>query len=375
MLTSAFFGKLRSVSTLAVALLAVSGTGCSAIGTHVAGMYNAVLTRCQVHHDLAEIRQDTREALLEEEIKSRKIAAQRDVEAARIAAERQRLEMQFCQANQEALQKRVKSNIREQLEHKVAFNVEQGLEVGEIEVDVEGLQALIQKREQEAQKKIPEQEAQKRPCKCCDQPCGCEPGLIRRLCPHCRHKPCEAEKTCGGPEALARAEQQPLKKPLRPAEIPLKIPVRLTFGMRGPEMEAARITRLPNAPENEAQRRPCTYPCNDPNCPACTQAVPAAPMPQADPPVPPVATDEPPVPTVDEEAMRQKPSQPAKRVAKKRKVVANIKARSKARSKDRRPARTRSKALKQSFVDSVTGGIREAGALRSRLAGQNTFED
>lgn len=305
-------------------MLAASLSGCVAVSQHIAGMYNAVLTKCQVHQDLVEIRQDTREALIQEEVKSRKIAAQRDVEAARIAAERQRLEMQLCQANQEALQKRVKSNIREQLEHKVAFNVEQGLEVGEIEVDVEGLQALIQKREQEAQKKIPEQEAQKRPCKCCDQPCGCEPGLIRRLCPHCRHKPCEAEKTCGGPEALARAEQQPLKKPLRPAEIPLKIPVRLTFGMRGPEMEAARITRLPNVPENEAQRRPCTYPCNDPNCPACTQAVPAAPMPQADQPVPPSASEEPPVPRVDEEAMRQKPSQPAKRVTKKQSAFPNF---------------------------------------------------
>src|SRR6185295_13180376 len=219
MLTHVSLRILRRTALCTAAMLAASLSGCVAVGQHIAGMYNAVLTKCQVHHDLAENRQDTREALIQEEVKSRKIAAQRDVEAARIAAERQRLEMQLCQANQEALQKRVKSNIREQLEHKVAFNVEQGLEVGEIEVDVEGLQALIQKREQEAQKKIPEQEAQKRPCKCCDQPCGCEPGMIRRFCPHCRHKPCEAEKTCGGPEALARAEQQPLKKPLRPAEI------------------------------------------------------------------------------------------------------------------------------------------------------------
>jgi hypothetical protein len=315
---------LRCTAFCTAAMLAASLSGCVAVSQHLAGMYNAVLTKCQVHHDLAEIRQDTREALIQEEVKSRKVAAQRDVEAARIAAERQRLEMQFCQANQEALQKRVKSNIREQLEHKVSFNVEQGLEVGEIEVDVEGLQALIQKREQEAQKKPPEQEAQKRPCKCCDQPCGCEPGLIRRLCPHCRHKPCEAEKTCGGPEALARAEQQPLKKPLRPAEIPLKIPVRLTFGMRGPEMEAARITRLPNVPENEALKRPCTYPCNDPNCPACTKAAPPAPMPQADQPVSPAAPEEPPVPKVDEEAMRQKPSQPAKRVTQKQSTFPNF---------------------------------------------------
>ena len=72
---------------------------------------------------------------------------------------------------------------------------------------------------------------------------------------------------------------------------------------------------------------------------------------------------------------RKKARKSAKRTAKKRKAVAKLKARSKARSKARRPARTRTKARKQSLLESVTGGVREAGALRSRLAGHNTFED
>ncbi|MGI8979350.1 MAG: hypothetical protein ACR2FY_09000 [Pirellulaceae bacterium] len=322
MFTPASFGILRRTVLCAAGMLAANLSGCAAVSQHFAGMYNAVVTKCQVHQDLAEIRQDTREALIQEEVKSRKLAAERDVEAARMAAERQRLEMQFCQANQEALQKKVKHNIREQLEHKVSFNVEQGLELGELEVDVEGLQALIKQREQEAQKKPPDREPQKRPCKCCDQPCGCEPGLIRRLCHRCRHKPCEAEKTCGGPEALARAEQEAVKKPLRPAEIPLRIPVRLTFGMQGPEMEAARIRRLPYPQDNEPlERGPCTLPCNDPSCPACTKAAPAAPMPKsgaADMPVAPTAPDDPPIPSVDEEARRQKTSPaPSKRISRK----------------------------------------------------------
>ena len=105
----------------------------------------------------------------------------------------------------------------------------------------------------------------KQPCPCCDQPCGCEPGLRRRHCPRCRHKECEAEEKCGGPEALRKLAQEPLKRPLRPAEIPLKLPVRLTFGMHGPEMEAAKIRRTPNIPE--ALTRQCDR-CGNPN-PGC----------------------------------------------------------------------------------------------------------
>jgi hypothetical protein len=310
MSTAVSSGILRQTALCTAAMLAVGMSGCAAISQHFAGMYNAVVTRCQVNQDLAEIRRDTREALVQEEVKSRKLAAERDVEAARMAAERQRLEMQFCQANQEALQKKVKNNIREQLEHKVSFNVEQGLELGELEVDVEELQSLIKKREQEAAKKPPGPEPQKRSCQCCDQPCGCEQGVIRRFCPRCRHKPCEAEKTCGGPEALTRLEQEPMKRPLRPAEIPLRIPVRLTFGMQGPEMEAARIRRLPNPSDQEPlQGCPCTGSCTDPTCPACTKAAPAGPMPQpGNGDVPTVEPADPPKPAVDEEARRQKTS-------------------------------------------------------------------
>ena len=316
MVTPPSFGLSRTIlRCVAAVVLASSCSGCTAVGQHLTGMYNAVVTRCKVHQDLAEIRQDTREVLLEEEIRSRKLAAEREVEAARYAAERERLEMQFCQANQEAAQRKVKSHIKETLESKVAFNVEHGLELGELEVDVQELQSLIKKREEEAAKRPPPTpEAGKRPCSYCDQPCGCEPGLIRRLCPHCRRKPCEAEKTCGGPEAVARLEQEAVKRPLRPAEIPLKIPVRLTFGMQGPEMQAARIRRRPDVPESEEGRRPCTYPC-DPNGP-CTQPVPGqkpsgnAPPTGPFPPVPVVEPESPPTPILDEEARRKRKALP-----------------------------------------------------------------
>ena len=257
MTTSLASAILRALALAALAAVAAGGSGCR----HVAGAYNATLIRAQEWHDLARIRQDTRDELAAQREEARRVAAQQEVEAARLAAERQRLEAEFCQANQEALQQQVRANVRDVLESKVAFEVEHGLEVGELEVDVEQLQELLKKRQEELRR--PPQPIRRPPCACCDQPCGCEPGLIRRLCPHCRHKPCEAEQKCGGPEALTQIEQQPLKQPLRPAEIPLKLPVRLTFGVQQPEMEAARIRKQPIL--QEQLRRPCPHPCDDPS--------------------------------------------------------------------------------------------------------------
>jgi hypothetical protein len=238
---------------------ALVGPGCAGVGQHVSNWYYGLALHAQRHHELADIR-----------------AAEREVEQARLDAERRTLEMEFCRANQEALQRRMKSNIRETVESKVAFNVEQGLEVGELEVDVEELQALLKRRQE--QPPPPELPLRKQPCPCCDAPCGCEPGMIRRFCPHCRHKPCEAEQTCGGPEALARIGELPLKRPLRPAEIPMKLPVRLNFGFQQPQMEQALVRRVPNV-ELPLERPPCNR-CAEPNCPyPCTQ--PVAPVPPA----------------------------------------------------------------------------------------------
>jgi hypothetical protein len=115
--------------------------------------------------------------------------------------------------------------------------------------------------------------------------------------------PCEAEQKCGGPEALVQVEQLPLRKPLRPAEIPLKLPVYLRFGMEQPEMEAARIRRQPII--SQPLRQPCPYPCDDPagRCPLpCTdRAQPGAIAPQ------PVQSEVIPIPVPDplEEARRR----------------------------------------------------------------------
>ncbi|HZL87104.1 MAG TPA: hypothetical protein VFB96_01900 [Pirellulaceae bacterium] len=281
---------------VSLATIVTIGTGCR----HITGMYNATLIRAQEWQDMSRIRQDTREELAQQREEARRVAAEREVEAARIEAERMRLEMEFCMANQEALQERVHANVREQVESKVAFNVVQGMEVGELEVDTEKLQELLKERERQPVQ-APVRQPVRKPCECCDRPCGCEPGLLRRHCPRCCHKPCEAEQKCGGPEALREIEQQPLKQPLRAAEIPLKLPVRLSIGMQQPQMEAARIRRQPLI------QQPVKQPCDGPNgyCPLpCTDMAP----PQGAQPTVPTEIIPVPVPEPIEETRRSQES-------------------------------------------------------------------
>jgi hypothetical protein len=300
MSSSRLIDSLRSYALLALALAVVTGgVGCSR-------MWSALFIRVEEKHELAEIRHDTRRELADQREEARRQAAEDEVEQARLNAERAQWEAEFCRCNKEQEQERLRANIKETVESKLAFNVEHGLEVGELEVDVERLKEMLQQREQPPPQ-LPVK--QRCPCPCCDTPCRCGSGFLRRHCPHCRHRHCEAEKDCGGPEALARLEQQPLKQPLRPAEIPLKLPVSLTFGVQQPQMERARIRRQPvfeDVPPPPCQ--PCTQPCENyyqhglPRMP-CTSPVPGnAPPPvqsQPGPPTPSPTGVSPPVPIAD----------------------------------------------------------------------------
>lgn len=306
--------KVRTFAlAVTMTIIGATGPGCAAVNQCFSGLYSGALIRAEHKHELADVRQDTREELAKQRQEALRKTSEHELQLARIEAENLRLQEQFCQANQEALQRLIKSNVRDQVETKMSFNVVQGLEAGELEVDMPELEALMKKRADENQR---EQENLKNPptqppCTCCDQPCGCEPGMIRRLCPKCRHRGCEAEEKCGGPEALRRITQEPLKRPLRPTEIPLKLPVKLSFGMNGPEMEAARISRIPITNEQEPLKRTCDRcgKCNaNPGCDChlhgatSTRRLPPPPAPERDVLVPPVNVDflEPPKPTPDD---------------------------------------------------------------------------
>lgn len=241
----------------------------------MSSLSNAWVTRSKEKHDLHRIRQESADELAMQRQEALRQQAEHEVAQARIDAERRMLEAELCRANQEALQRQVKNNLKDIVETKVSFDVAQNLEVGELEVDEEALKKLLEDRKNNPVEPQTNEPQTKQPCACCDQPCGCRPGLIRRFCPHCRHRPCEAEKDCGGPEALTKLEQEPMRKPLRPTEIPLKLPVRLVFGMDQPTMEAARIRREPvNGPEPQRGGGCGTNPCQCGRCGVAADGLP-----------------------------------------------------------------------------------------------------
>jgi hypothetical protein len=257
-------GSFRNGARIVAVVALASCCGCAGVGQRIENWCYGVTLWSQQKHELADVRQDTRAALAEQERAAMQVQAQREIEQARLDAERRRLESELCLARQQQEQRLIKEQMQHALESKVAFNVQQALEVGELEVDTEALKQLLEKREQE-QKQPPTQpqEVPKRPCPCCDQTCGCGSGFVRRLCPHCRHKPCEAERDCGGPAMITQLQQQPQKQPLKPAEIPLKLPVRLSIGFQQPQIEQAQVRIQP--PPVQEQRVPCD------RCPRCAQ--------------------------------------------------------------------------------------------------------
>ena len=320
MLLSRQLRSTRRAALLALGVLAVTGlAGCNTL----ARWGNAVFVHCAESHALAQIRHDTRSELTEQLIEERTQAAEREIELARYEAERRQLENQFCLANEEALRQQLRSNVREQLESKLAFNVTHGIEIGELEVDTEKLKEVMAQCEQ------PRVEPFRQPpkCPCCDEPCNCGSGHRRRHCPHCRHKPCEAEKKCGGPEAFSQLEQQPFRQPLRPAEIPMKLPVYLSFGMQQPAIERARIRQQPllqQEPFREPFRQPCPcdapvggMPCVAPVGPSPIYPPPAgSPAPAGSPPGRlPGGEIRPPVPEADPSEQARRQAGPQRRVA------------------------------------------------------------
>ncbi len=239
---------------LAIALALPLLNGCSFLNN----IYEGTRLRVDKYQDLAEIRQDTRQQLALERREALQMAAEQELRQLQVDLERQKLEMQFCQANIAQQQQQLQGQIRDILQSKIAFTVEQGLEVGELEVDVDALQDLLAQRQKQHEQAQTQQQnaAQKSTCEYGERFCGCAPGLRRKHCGRCVHQKCDCppEKDCGGPAAYQQAQTSP-QKSLRPQEIPMKLPVRLTFGMQNPRIESAQILRRPSYSSQQQQQQ------------------------------------------------------------------------------------------------------------------------
>jgi hypothetical protein len=234
-----------------LATLSLTASGCAGLAQHVATVWTGLSVRAQERQDIAEFRRKTHEDLAEQRQEALHAQAERETEQARLDLEQEQLEQEFCLAGKEAMREQLQSQVREKIQSKIAFNVTQSLEVGELEVDVEELKRLIKEREEMPPPEQFQGGPAQKGCACGERECGCRPGLLRKHCPECAQKSCgcesqgKGEAGCGGPEALRQALQNPVRQPLRPTEIPLKLPVRLAFGMQNPQVEEARIRKEP----------------------------------------------------------------------------------------------------------------------------------
>ncbi|MDP7019607.1 MAG: hypothetical protein QGG36_27670 [Pirellulaceae bacterium] len=244
------------ISRAALVTLLVATVGCARTTQVLTGVTDSAVLRVQNSQELAKVRQESNSQLAAERLEAKQIAAERQRQELQIALQRQKMEMQFCQANQEAQRQALQNQLREDVHSKVAFDVIQGLDVGELEVDMDELEQLLQQREQNQAQIQAQAQAARKGCGCDERHCGCRPGLKRRDCGACQKTSCGCpEKDCGGPAALAQAMQN-AHRPLRPQEIPLKLPVRLSFGMQQPNVEAAQIRPRPYAPQSSPQNSP-----------------------------------------------------------------------------------------------------------------------
>jgi hypothetical protein len=288
----------RTIVLFTAAVTCTLSTGCMHLSQLVSNVHRSAAIRMENHRELSKLKLETNADLAAEKQEAKQLAAERERQQLRASLAQQKLEMQFCQLNQQAQRAR----IRDDVHSKVAFNVVQGLEVGELEVDVEQLQQLLDQRKQEQQNVTMSPQIggpTQKSCVCDSRHCGCYPGRLKRDCSACAQKACDCPKQndCGGPAALQTAMQQG-PRPLKPTEIPLKLPVRLTFGMQNPRVEQTQIMPgLPYSPQmgppveqQQQQKGPYYGP---------TQK--DAHVSQADAPPVPVATPipVPPVPSVD----------------------------------------------------------------------------
>lgn len=281
-----------------VVLIQVTTLGCVSVGERLRTCYEAVLIRVDTRDKLADIREETREQLADTRAETMQVEAERERQRLAMEMQQKQLEMEFCQANREELQDQVQRQIQENIRSKIAFNVTHGLDVGELEVDLPELEKLIEDRK----KPPPPRQPFREDCGCEKQECGCEPGLQRRHCHRCRHRPCPCRKEldCGGPEAYRQALREPERQALRPAEIPMKLPVRLSFGMESPQVEETRIRRQPVlGPPREPYR---DVPCDRPDCDKCKAG--HCPIPSGE-------AIQPPTPIVDEARLWPQAEPPA----------------------------------------------------------------
>lgn len=257
----------------------------------------AKLAELEAERDYLE---KTREALIAEQILQKKLQAKQQTA---------RLQLQEAEGQMEidARTPQFQSRLTSQL--KLEYG--QSLDVGQLQVNIDKLKELIQKRDEQHKAALHEWEAETQRAKLTDRPptvppvCPkCDVCYEKGCCPSCaapapvplRQNLTDAD--CARPLRSKLMDDQPTPKPILPTEIPLMLPVNLVMDIGPARISEPEVRHIPLRPSEkrrsqlrECDPKPiacpsCAAPCSSSGeCPRCKQNadLPTPPAPEYDP--------------------------------------------------------------------------------------------
>lgn len=248
-----------------------SGTGCATTAQYMSHWAESADARTKQRAEFRDIEQEARKMALESE------------RAARMAE---------LEKDRECLQRKTEESVRS----KLAFNVDQKFDVGQLQVNQDELERLMDRRKKEHEElsKLTQELNDKArreyiqqlkdnlqsqgapPARAPlveEEKCGCNQEVC--VCARPRRELFRApERSCQYPEPLMAAKppkfREPVKQPILPTEIPLYLPIRLGVSMENPTVQDSRIRRLPLETAQDNPRENFRGPCNKCKHDECT---------------------------------------------------------------------------------------------------------
>ena len=242
--------KRHSAFFVCVASLTLLQSGCSIV-SRVSAFIDC---KVEKKHLMAEQRQ------LEIEAMRHQRALEREALRTQSHNERESLTAQHdldVQASQNQFKDRIKT--------KLALDLDQKLDVGELQVDEKKLAEMLQKRseEREALKKtydafndqIKAKNRESLIKQATEALTRGEDETARGLLASCNQP---VPPTCARPGETEALTREPLVKPLTPEEIPFMLPITVSVGLGGSRLEKSALLREPL--QKESLKKPCCQP-------------------------------------------------------------------------------------------------------------------
>ncbi len=252
-------------------------TGCStfqSMGKSLAAIPKHIGERANHRAALMEQKRLDKEAVHEAELLAMKtereqLRASRDALIAEYKRKnerelkRQQVRSQLKAAEDELVSEATEPRIKNQLNSQLQMNFGQSLKLGELQVNVDKLKELIEKRDLEnkfAKEQFSAQQKRNR-SQLTEQAANCASPLADKL------------------RARSQLNEAPPERPILPTEVPLMLPVNLVLEMGSPNFGNPTVKQIPVAPrapltdfpecKTPDRSRLTEPPCDQPCCPTC----------------------------------------------------------------------------------------------------------